>query len=163
MGTPASARRVPNAPEASSQHDYRATQPSVLTAMTLMSLPPEPAAHKKEDMQPKSAGAMEVDMKPQQEDCRVSPGPCQPAQQEDPLSKQASIGDANSCRAGSATQGTLSWEPRARYSKASLGQRTRASLDWDFQNDMPVVNTRRSKEYGDQFRRSCAGLGAGRT
>ncbi|KAL3156133.1 hypothetical protein ABBQ32_012428 [Trebouxia sp. C0010 RCD-2024] len=195
MGASASTYQVSNAPETALEHDYSATQPSVLTAATLISVPPEPAAHENGDMEPKSAVAKEActalrctagtsassvaslqagfnrathpgNMKTQQEDCRVSPGYFQPAQQ-DSLCKQASVGDANSCQGGSVTEGNFSWEPRARYSKASSGQHKkdiRASLDWDFQNEMPVVNTRRSKEYGEHtLSRSCAGRGAGRT
>ncbi len=99
-----------------------------------------------------------------QEDCRVSLGHLQPPQQEDPLSKQASAGDSNSCQGVTGTEGNLSWEPNARYSKAFLGKRKkdiRDSLDWDFQHEIPMVNTRRSKEYGELVPASRAALGAG--
>ena len=106
---------------------------------------------------------MQGDLKTQheaQEDCRVSPGQVQAPQKEDPQSIQATPGNANSCQALAVTDSNFSWEPKASYSKAFLGQRKKSirdSLDWDFQNEMPMANTRRSKDYGEQAR------GAGRS
>lgn len=64
MGASASTYQVSNAPETALEHDYSATQPSVLTAATLISVPPEPAAHENGDMEPKSAVAKEVKIRP---------------------------------------------------------------------------------------------------
>lgn len=65
---------------------------------------------------------------------------------------------------------SFSWdyiEPQA-GGKDFLGQRkkdVRSSLDWDFQNELPLAVTRRSKEYGEERPRNPMGglVAAGRS
>lgn len=99
-----------------------------------------------------------------QKDCRGFPLRLQPRQQGDPQSHQAAIWKGDSSSGTNTTKGTFIWEPKAHHSKGSVGQRKkdiRDSLDWDIQNEMPMVK-RRSKEYEEHVPGRSAGLGAGR-
>ena len=86
------------------------------------------------------------------------------------LSKQASLERRDSCPALMATEASFSWdyiEPKT-GGKDFLGQRkndVRSSLDWDFQNEVPMAVTRRSKEYGEERPRIPMGghIGPGRS
>ena len=85
------------------------------------------------------------------------------------LSKQASLERKDLCPGLMASGASFSWDyiqPKA-GGKDFLGQRkkdVRSSLDWDFQNNVAVAVTRRSKEYGEERPRiTTAGLSAGRS
>ena len=86
------------------------------------------------------------------------------------LSKQASFERKDSCSGLMTNDTSFSWdyiEPQA-GGKDFLGQRkkdVRSSLDWDFQNELPLAVTRRSKEYGEERPRNPMGglVAAGRS
>jgi hypothetical protein len=60
MGASASAHQVSNKPETASNHNCRATQPSMLAEVALMSMPPAAAAQQKKDLQSTSSVAMDA-------------------------------------------------------------------------------------------------------
>ena len=102
-----------------------------------------------------------------EEECGVHSGHLQALQQRDSLSKQASLEGRDPGLM--AAEPNSSWDnirPHASHNKDFLGQRKkdiRGSLDWDFQNDAPMVTTRRSKEYGGERPMMKRGVAAARS
>lgn len=84
------------------------------------------------------------------------------------LSTQASLEKRDSCPGLMATEASFSWDyiqPKV-SSKGFLGQRKkdiRNSLNLDFENEVPMAVTRRSKEYGEQRPYMGTGFNAGRS
>ena len=84
------------------------------------------------------------------------------------LSTQASLERRDSCPGLMATEASFSWDyiqPKV-SSKDFLGQRKkdiRSSLHVDFENEVPMAVTRRSKDYGEQRPKMGTGFGAGRS
>lgn len=97
----------------------------------------------------------------------VHPGQLQ-LQRSGLLSTQASLERRESCPGLMAAEASFSWDyiqPKA-SGKDFLSQRKkdiRSSLDLDFQNEMPMAVSRRSKEYGEQRPKMGTGFGAGRS